>query len=119
MKFNYAEFLYDNGIVGTTVGTLIGFSTSKLFEVLRTEFLEPYLYYLFSLVFVAVPHANNRIFAACIEYLVILFLTYLVTISLIMPFMSKYIIDDVQAKYNSRSRGKKLLETVTDIKKIL
>jgi large-conductance mechanosensitive channel len=47
MSFNYKEFLFDNGIVGTTIGTLLGFATKKVFDVFRETALKPLLEILF------------------------------------------------------------------------
>ena len=43
MSFNYKEFLFDNGIIGTTIGTLLGFATKRVFDSFRENTLEPLL----------------------------------------------------------------------------
>lgn len=93
MKFNYADFLFDNGIVGVTVGTLLGFSTSKLFDSFREELLEPTLAYLFSIIYSTVSLPKTKLLSVFIEFLVILALIYIIARFILFPLMRPQFIE--------------------------
>jgi large-conductance mechanosensitive channel len=119
MGFNYLEFLFDNGIIGTTLGTLLGFSTSRLFDTFREEILQPYLQMILEFLFSTISISNTKMISVMIEYLAILLITYLVVLFVFIPIVGKYMKEARQDEENGKRNMRKIVRSLNDIEKIL
>lgn len=119
MSFQFREFLFDNGVIGTTIGTLLGFATKKVFDVFRENHMKPTLDILFSYLFNTLQIPDTELLSVLIEYIFILVLVYLISRFLIFPVMSTQIIREEKHKENARKHTRELLHKVEDIVKIL
>jgi len=119
MEFNYADFLFDNGVVGVTVGTLLGFSTSKLFDTFREEVLEPLLNKLFEILYSTTSIPDTKLLSVFIEFLVIILLVYIIARLILFPLMKPQFVEKQQDEDNGRKNMRKIVNSLSDIEKIL
>lgn len=89
MEFNYREFLFENGVVGTTIGTLLGFATKKVFDSFRSDILKPGLDIFYGFLFDTLNVPNMELISVIIEFCIILFIVYLLSRFLLFPILSK------------------------------
>jgi len=119
MEFNYAKFLFDNGIIGTTVGTLLGFATKNLFDTFREEYFEPLLKKFFELIYSNSIIPNTKMLSIFIEYIAIILLIYIIARFILYPLMKKHFDQKKVDKINSRKHMRKIVDSLDDIEKIL
>lgn len=119
MSFNYKEFLFDNGIIGTTIGTLLGFATKKLFDTFRENALQPLLEKLFRVTFDTLNIPDTEMISVFIEYIVILVIVYLISRFILYPILSVQITREEKHKENAAKHTREIIDNITDIKKIL
>jgi hypothetical protein len=100
-------------VIGTTIGTLLGFATKKVFDVFRENHMKPTLDILFSYLFNTLQIPDTELLSVLIEYIFIL------VRFLIFPVMSTQIIREEKHKENARKHTRELLHKVEDIVKIL
>jgi large-conductance mechanosensitive channel len=89
MEFNYREFLFNNGVVGTTIGTLLGFATKKVFDSFRSDILKPGLDIFYAFLFDTLNVPNMELISVLIEYCLIIFIVYLLSRFILFPILSK------------------------------
>lgn len=119
MSFNYKEFLYDNGIVGTTIGTLLGFATKKVFDTFRETTLKPFLETALDVAFDTLNLPDIEMISVLIEYCVILVIVYIISRFIIYPIMQTQIVREEKHKENREKYTKDIVDAVEDIKEIL
>lgn len=119
MEFNYREFLFDNGIVGTTIGTLLGFATKKVFDSFRTDILKPVLDILYGFLFDTLNVPNTELISVFIEYILILFIVYLLSRFILFPVLSKQINREEKHKENRAKHYQVIKDDIEDIKGLL
>jgi large-conductance mechanosensitive channel len=101
------QFTVQNNIFSFFMGTVIGFTSSNLIKSFKVNMLDYYLFKLFK-----VPNSNIIIFITSIfEFLLILYLLYLVYIYLFKSIIEKY----TKQQEDQVSWRKDLLDNIKEI----
>ena len=116
LNFNYSKFLFDNGIVGTTIGTLLGFSIKKIFDIFREKYLNPFLQIIIKIIFSTITIPDTELFSVIIEFLAILFVVYLISKFIIFPALYPQFVQKETDDVNRRQNLKQIVSHLKELK---
>jgi large-conductance mechanosensitive channel len=105
MSFN--EFIFEQGILGITIGTMSGFGVTNLIKDMKTDLIQPLLKRL--------NVSNIKIISSFIEFITILLLIYLIYKLILYPLFEKEIKAEKKVKQREKKWKDNLLKEIKSI----
>lgn len=100
----FSKFIYEQGIIGVTIGTITGFAISNFIKDLKSELIIKILNF-FNV-------SNAGLFSSLIEFSLLLLIVYLLYEFVLYPIFNTHIEKEKTAKENDKEWKKKLLYEV-------
>lgn len=112
MDINLSKFIVEEGIIGITLGTLLGFATTNYIKSLRNQIILPFIMNYFKL-----DQRFDELISSTIEFAVVLLLVFLAYKYIIFPIFQKHIKREQKKKEKIVKWRKDVLDDVEDIDK--
>ena len=119
IPFNFQKFMYDNGIAGVTIGTLLGFASQKLFDAFREIYLEPLLQHLYNYLFESTEGGNSKMIAVLIEYSIVIGIVYVISRFILYPALYTEILEDEKDREGGKAKMKEITKSLHEIERII
>ena len=111
--------MYDNGIAGVTIGTLLGFASQKLFDAFREIYLEPLLQHLYNYLFKSTETGDSKMIAVLIEYSIVIGIVYAISRFILYPALYAEILEDEQDREGGKAKMKEITKSLHEIERII
>lgn len=82
----FSEFIYEQGIIGITIGTITAFAISNLIKDVNHEVIRKVLAYM--------KVSNAGIVSSIFEFLILMFIVYLLYAFILLPIFKRHIEDE-------------------------
>jgi len=103
----FSEFVYEQGIIGVTIGTITGYAISNFMKDLNKEFILKVLKYF--------KVSNAGLVSSLIEFLALMLVVYIIYHSILYPIFSTHIEKEKDAKKREQEWKKNLLNEVKGV----
>lgn len=104
---SFSEFIYDQGIVGITIGTISGFAISNLMKDIKSEVIIKILKHF--------KVSNAGLLSSLLEFFALLLIVYLIYYFVLYPLFQKNIKLEKETKKQNLKWKKNLLNEVKNI----
>lgn len=71
------EFIFDEGVIGVMIGTMMAFGTTNFIKSIRINFINPFVLHLFRATRFGHSDGFGNVIASIIEFIIIIALVYL------------------------------------------
>lgn len=103
----FGDFVYEQGIIGVTIGTMFGFAVNNLLHSLNKDVIFKILDFM--------KIKNAWIISSIIEFVLVLLIIYFIYLFVLLPIFKKQIKKTKTEKSRSKMWREELLDEVKDL----
>lgn len=110
------QFIFDEGVIGLTMATMMGFGATNFIKSLRQTIIDPYMTRVFRTTAKGYLGSVGDILASVIEFVVIILIVYLLYRFVITKMFKDEMVNRERAEKLKQNRQKEMMDDVEEIK---